>query len=251
MIVQTLALAVGLVVWGAHPLAGWRLDLAAWRRAATWALPVAAVAAILMLRATVDQADAAVAVGFGPGWPISVEGRMAFLLVLAALAGDALALGFRGRDDPQARRLSAVLGFAGLVGFAIWAELLRLGEGPDTTVTTFWFGAAARVVVGLGAGELMLPGRLRLAAASALALLLYPFCLPNSVAAALEANAGWLTLFAGAALFLLARFLDQRAARLALLAAVLLSALFFARAAELSQALRDPMPTIIETAPGA
>lgn len=251
MIIQTLALAVGLMVWGAHTLGGWRLDYPAWRRAASWGVPVAVVAAMLLLRATVDQAAAAVAVGLGPGWPISAEGRMATVLILATLAGDALALVFRGRDEPQARRLGAVLGFAGLAGFAIWTELLCLGEGPDTTVASFWFATAARIAVGLGAGEIFLSGRPRLAGAAGLGLLLYPFCLPAAVAAALEANAVWLTLFAAAALFLLARFLPQPSARLALLAATLLAALFLARAAELSQALRDPMPTIIESAPGS
>ena len=250
MILEVSALWLGLVFWGAHPAASWRLDDGGWRRAAMWASPLAALSLILLLRGAAQQAGAAVAVGLGPGWPVSTEGRVAALLLLAGLLADGLALGFRGRDEPTARRLGAAIGSAGLAGFALWGELLRLGEGPGSSATSFWTAVLLRSLVGFGAGESLLPGRPRWSGLAAVALLAYPLALPGILAAELEAQGDLLTLAAGAALFLIARFLPPRAARLAVLAATALAAIVLARAGELSQLLQAPTSTAGPGAPG-
>lgn len=244
MILEAATLLLGLVFWGAHPAASSRFDDRGWRRAVIWALPLAALSTILLLRSTGEQAGAAVAVGLGPGWPVSLEGRVAALLLIAGLLGDGVALGFRARQEPAARHLGAAIGSAGLAGFALWCELVRLGEGPDSSAPRFWTAVVLRSLVGFGAGEMLLPGRPRWSGLAAVALLAYPLALPGVLAAELEAQGDILTLVAAAALFLAARFLPPRAARLVLFAAAALAAIVLARAAELSQLLQTPTSTV-------
>ena len=128
-------------------------------------------------------------------------------------------------------------------------ELVRWGGAPQAGAATFWTAVLLRALVGLGAGELVLPVRPRLAPLSALALLLYPLALPAALRDVLERGGDWLNLAAGAALLLLARFLPGRLARFALAAGVLLAAIFFERAAQLAQTLQV-FPELWQPPPG-
>ena len=244
MILQLVVLSICMVAWGAHPLAAWRLAPGSRRTAALLAMPIAVAALIGMFAATTARPDSAIAVGLGPGWPVSAEGRFAVVLLLAALVADALALFVAKADETSGRGLAAALGGAGLVGFAIWAELLRLGEGPANGVAPFWLAVTLRAVVALGAGELLLGARARLAPLAAVALLAYPLALPAVLRDALQNGGDWLNLAAAGALFLLARQLPGRFARFALAAAVVLAAVFFVRTAELSQRLQVVFPEL-------
>jgi hypothetical protein len=244
VILQIATLVLGLVVWGAHAIAPARLPAAARRSAALVALPIAVASIMAIFAATAQRPDAALTVGLGPGWPFSVEGRVSAVLLLAALASDLLALFLLGKDDRAGRALAAVMGGAGLVGFAIWSELLRLGEGPGSGMALFWLAVALRAGTALGAGELRLGGAARLAPIGAIALLAYPLALPPLLRDALERSGDWLTLAAAGALFLVGRFAPGRLRRLALVFAVLLGAIFFARAAHLSQQLQRVVPEL-------
>jgi hypothetical protein len=168
---------------------------------------------------------------------------MSAVLLLAALASDLLALFLLAKDDSDGRCLAAVMGGAGLAGFAIWGELMRLGEGPGAGIALFWVAVALRAGAALGAGELLLGGP-RLAPIAALALLAYPLALPPVLRGALERSGDWLTLAAAGSLFLVGRFVRGRLRRVALLFAVLLAAIFFARAADLSQRLQRAAPEL-------
>ncbi len=245
MILQIVALAFGLAVFGAHPLLPTRLlPPEARRRAVALAVMLTIAALAAMFAATAEDPDAALAAGLGPGWPASTGGRLAAVLLLAALCSDALALSFAAGDEAAGRGVTALLGFGGLLGFALWGELLRWGEGPSAGTGLFWTAVLLRALVGLGAGEVLLPVRPRLAPLCALALLAYPLVLPEALRSALERGGDWLNLAAGAALLLLSRFLPGRLARLALAAAVLLAAIFFARTAQLSQQLGQAWPQL-------
>jgi hypothetical protein len=238
------ALAVGLVVWGSQPSWPARLDGAARRRAALWGLPLGIAAFMLIFAATSQDPDAALDVGLGPGWPASLEGRLVAVLLLAALASSALALVPGGEERPAAKTMAALLGLGGLLGFSMWGELLRIGGGPQIGAALFLAAILLRALVGLGAGQLLLPGRPRLALLGAVALLVYPFVLPAVVRFALERSGDWLTLAAAAALFLLAGFLPGRLARASLLAGAVLAAIFLARAVEMSQRLQLVWPEL-------
>jgi hypothetical protein len=244
VILQIATLAIGLVVWGAHAVAPVGLPPDSRRRAALLALPLAVASIIAMFAATAGQPDAAIAVGLGPGWPASVEGRASAVLLFAALVADGLALFLIKVDDPAGRGLGAALGGAGLLGFALWGELLRSGEGPGTSMALFWVAVALRAGAALGAGELLLGGAARLAPIGAVALLAYPLTLPPALRDSLQRGGDWLTLAAAGSLFVLARFLPGRLRRAALAAAVLLAAIFFARAAHLSQLLQRVGPEL-------
>jgi hypothetical protein len=244
VILQIATLAIGLVVWGAHAVAPVGLPAGSRRKAALAALPLAVASLMAMFAATAQRPDAALTVGFGPGFPISVEGRIAAVLLLAALISDGLALFLLRPDDPGGRALAAVLGGAGVLGFAIWSELLRLGEGPGNGMAFFWLAVGLRAGAALGAGELLLDGAARLAPIGAVALLAYPLALPPALRDALERSGDWLNLAAAGVLFLLARFLPRRVRRLALLAAVILAAIFFERAAHVSQQLQRVVPEL-------
>ena len=244
MILGIAALTLGLVVWGAHPLAPLRLPPAARRRAALVGGSLAVAALMMMSATTAEHPDGALAMGLGPGLPVSVEGRLVAVLLGAALISDGLAFFLAGVDGPGARGLAAALGFAGLVGFAVWGELMRVGEGPSGGITLFWLAVCLRALVGLGAGELVLVGRGRLGPLAGVALLAYPVALPSLLRLALERGGDWLNLGAAGALFLLSRFLPGRLARFALAAAVVLAAIFFVRTAELSQRLQEVFPEL-------
>lgn len=243
MILQIVTLAIGLVAWGAHAIGPARLPAAARRSAALVALPIAVASITTIFAATAQRPDAALTVGLGPGWPTSVEGRMSAVLLLAALASDLLALFLLGKDDPASRGLAAVMGGAGLVGFAIWGELMRLGEGPGAGIALFWLAVALRAGAALGAGELLL-GTARLAPIAAIALLAYPLALPPVLRDALERSGDWLTLAAAGSLLVVGRLVRGRLRRLALVFAVSLAAIFFARAAHLSQQLQPVAPEL-------
>lgn len=244
MILQIVTLAIGMVVWGAHATAPVRLPATARRTATLVALPIAVASIMAIFAATAQRPDAALTVGLGPGWPTSVEGRVSAVLLAAALASDLLALFLLGQDDRTGRGLAAVMGGGGLVGFAIWGELLRLGEGPGSGMALFWAAVALRAGAALGAGELLLGGAARLAPIGALALLAYPLALPPVLRDALERSGDWLTLAAAGSLFLVGRFVPGRLRRLALVFAVVLTAIFFARAAHLSQLLQRVVPEL-------
>ncbi len=258
-----LVIALILALWGAQAVVPWRLRRAGvgvgdaegngeprraagdprrrWAYAALPLLLAASLAALVYLRA---RPDAAFAAGLSP-LLASLPGRLLALLSGALLACDlVLALG-RGRLESQGWPIAAVFGLASLAAASFAAELLRVGEGPSSPLPVLLLAAACRLLVALGAGEVLAPGRPLLALLAGLALPLYLLLLPAQLSRPLVASAGWLPLAASAALFLAARFLPPRLRRPGLAAAVLLAGVFLGLAADLSQALAgQPLPPL-------
>jgi hypothetical protein len=242
-----LVIALVLALWGAQAVVPWRLRAAGEeprRRWAYGALPLlltALLAALVYLRA---RPDAAFAAGLTP-LLASLPGRLLALLSAALLACDlVLALG-RGRLESQGWPIAAAFGLAWLAAASFAAELLRVGEGPSSSLAVLLLAAACRLLVTLGAGELLAPGRPLLALAAGIALPLYFLLLPAELRHPLAAAGGWLPLAAAALLFAAARFLPASLRRLGLAAAVLLAGVFLAWTADLSQALAGrPLPPL-------
>ncbi len=242
-----LVAALVVALWGAQAVVPWRLRRAgeearrSWSYAALPLLLLALLAVLLYLRA---RPDAALAAGLAP-LLASLPGRL-LVLFSAALAASDLVLAFgRGRLESQGWPVAAAFGLAwlGLASFA--AELLRVGEGPSSPLAILLAAATCRLLVTLGAGELLAPGRPLWAAAAGLALPLYLLLLPAELRGALAAAGAWLPLSAAALLFLAARFLPPSLRRAGLAAAVLLAGLFLAWAGDLSQALAGrPLPPL-------
>lgn len=241
-----LAIALGLLVWGAHGAVPWNAAALSPRARAGWclaALPAGLAALTVLLRALATHPDAALAAGLGPGLPSSVPGRCALALLGLALAGDAVLLLRRPRDADALRNLAA-LGLAGTAGSALLGELLRLG---DTTPPgpAFAVAVASRLALGLGAGEALLPRRPALALLAAPALAAWILVQPAAVTEMLVRSGDLLTLGAAALLFAVARWLPARLRRPALVAAAGLAALGLWRAQELGALLAAQTPATL------
>lgn len=245
-----LLLALILVAWGAQAAVPARLaraDDAARRFWAAAALPLAlagAMAAMALLR---TDPDAALAAGLVP-FLARLPGRLVTISFLALLAAGGLVLAARTRLEAAGWWTAAGLGLIHLATTSLAGELLRIGQGPPSALPFLFAGAACRLLVSLGAGELLLParaGRPVFAVAAGLALPLVLPLLPADVRAALLAERAWITLAAAALLFLAARWLPERLRRPALAAAALLAGLVLARAAQLSHDLSTlPLPPL-------
>jgi len=123
--------------------------------------------------------------------------------------------------------------FAAIFG----AEVLRVGEGQSGPLTAVMALVGCRLLIALGAGEAVAPGRPRLAPAAALGLAGYLVFLPRPVAASLLASQAWLPFATAALLFAGARWLPERLRRPALLAATLLAGVALTFAAAHTRAL--------------
>jgi hypothetical protein len=123
---------------------------------------------------------------------------------------------------------------------------MRVGEGPPSAPIPLVLLAILRLLLALGAAEVLAPGRPALAPVAGLALPLYVLLLPAGVAE-LVWRGHALTLAAAAALFLASRWLPATLRRPALAGAALLAGLLLAATADLSQGLGSPA---LEISPG-
>ncbi len=256
----TLALTLQLLVLGLHVVVPWRLaglpqgaaagtpgaaSVAATvqERRRLWALvatPLVLAAAIAGLFTLGERIDAAIA--WGLTWPPVSFPAMALACAAAAVAlADLLLLvGFR-KLEPAGWRIAAGLGGVLLLAASFAGELLRLGRGPAAGLSGLLVAVLCRVLLALAAGQAA-SGPVRgwaTLAGAALPLTLLASAAP--VHATLGADLP--TLGAAALLLFVARFLPLSLRRPAVLAGVLLAALFLDRAGDLSAAL-EPGSTI-------
>ena len=235
-----LALAFQLFVLGLHVVAPWRLARAdaapdtAEHRKRLWALlaaPLLLAAAFAGLYTLGEHVDAALA--WGLAWPPASLPAL-FLSFTAAALGltDLIVLaGFR-KLEPMGWRVAALLGTALLLAASFAGELLRVGRGPAAGLAALGLAALCRVPLALAAGEAA-SGPVRgfaFLAGAALPLSLFGFSAP--VRSALDTDL--LTLGAASLLLLTARFLPSSLRRPAVVAGILLAALFLDRTGDLS-----------------
>jgi hypothetical protein len=177
MLVDALLLFVLFVAWGAQATVPWQLsgtraagtdddapraDAAAgggapsrrrlWRAGA---LPLALAGLLAAYELADRNPDAAIATGLVP-LLASVPGRLLAVLVPALLVA-ALLGGLGGaRLGVTGERLAAALGLAACTAAAWAGELLRAGEGPESSEPRFLLLIGCRLALMLAAGELPL-----------------------------------------------------------------------------------------------
>jgi hypothetical protein len=205
-----------------------------WRAAA---LPLALAGLLAAYELGDRNPDAAIATGLVP-LLASVPGRLLAVLVPALLVG-ALLGGLGGdRLGVAGERLTAALGLAACAAAAWAGELLRAGEGPESSEPRFLLLIGCRLALMLAAGELpLLVGRPRWAAAGGIALLLYLSLLPAPLRAVLWNQGLQLTCGAGALLLLAVRWLPRALRLPAFAIGLLLAAIVLGQAGHVSQAL--------------
>ena len=232
------ALALNLLVWGAHALVPWRLATApepSRRRWALVALP-AVGASILVTAAGLRTApDAAVAWRLHELESSVLPTLLLAVALVAVILGDLLlALGWR-RLEPLAWRVLAGIGALALAAVTLGSELVRIGWGPVPPRGALLGAALLRLPLALAAAEAALGTPRLLTPIAGLGLAGAALLWPTPLLAALGADRA--TLYAAVLLLLLARFIPTRLRRPAAIAAVALAALFLARAGEVSQDL--------------
>jgi hypothetical protein len=265
MLVDALLLFVLFVAWGAQATVPWRLSGAAsaaadagtgeaaggraagagaaagaaasrrlWRAAA---LPLALAGLLAAYELADRNPDAAIATGLVP-LMASVPGRLLAVLVPALLLG-ALVGGLGGdRLGVAGERLAAALGLAACAAAAWAGELLRAGEGPESSEPRFLLLIGCRLALMLAAGELpLIDGRPRWAAAGGVALLLYLTLLPAPLRAVLWNQGLQLTCGAGVLLLLAVRWLPRALRLPAFAIGLLLAGIVLGQAGRVSQAL--------------
>jgi hypothetical protein len=245
MLVDALLLCVVLVGWGAQATVPWRLGghprsaapapgLRPWRFAA---LPLAVAGLVAALALADRNPDATIAAHLVPLLS-STSGRLLALLA-TALLGSTLITGLAGeRLEATGLRLAAAVGAAACAAAAWAGELVRTGEGPSfDRLLPFVLLAGCRLALTLAAGELVGPGRPRLAVAGGLALAAYLPLLPRELRGPLWGEGLELTCAAGSLLLLAARWLPRPLRRLSLAMGVLLAAILLAEAGRVSQGL--------------
>ncbi len=244
MLVDALLLFVLFVAWGAQATVPWRLSGMAtagadatsrrlWRAAA---LPLALAGLLAAYDLADRNPDAAIATRLVP-LLASVPGRLLAVLVPALLVG-ALLGGLSGdRLGLAGERLTAALGLAACAAAAWAGELLRAGEGPDSSEPRFLLLIGCRLALILAAGELPILARPRWAAAGGVALLLYLPLLPAPLRAVLWNQGLWLTCGAAALLLLAVRWLPRALRLPAFAIGLLLAASVLSQAGQVSQAL--------------
>jgi hypothetical protein len=242
-LIDWLLLAWMLPVTGALAIAPWRAasllpeERRPWALAALPLLVSAGLAMILHLEAHPDAALEQHLV------PLSAShfSQAAVTLFGALLVASGIGwLGWRGLE-PAGWRVNAGFGFALLLLASLAGELLRVGEGPTGRPWVVFALAFCRLLLALGTGEALAPGRLPgrpvFAPWAAAALPAYWLLLPAPIASALAADRTALTFAAGAVLLGAARWLPARLRRPALAAAALLGGLALALAIEQSRRL--------------
>jgi hypothetical protein len=249
MLVDALLLFVLMAAWGAQATVPWRLagsaaaapaagDGGDWlRRLWRFAGFALALAGVVAAYALADRnPDAAVAVALVPLRATNPGAALAVLV--PALTAAALLSGLAGnRLGAAGLRLAAAVGLAACAAAAWAGELLRIGEGPASSVPRFVLLAGCRLVLMLAAGELLIPERPRWAAAGGVALLAYLPLLPAELRGVLWSQGLQLTCLAAVLLLLAARWLPRVLRPPALAAGLLLAAVVFAQAGHASQAL--------------
>jgi hypothetical protein len=217
-----------------------------WGHAALPLLLAGALAALTYIHA---RPDAAIAAGLSP-LLASLPGKILVLLLAALLGADlVLALG-KGRVENLGWPLTAALGVFFLAAAAYAGELLRVGEGQRGPLPLLVAAALFRLLVALGAGEAVAPGRPLFALAAGLALPLYYLCLPFALRQEIATGGYAFTLLGAAVLFLVARWLPASLRRPAVIAAALLAGVFLAQVTDFSQALPSPPIPPMPTLPG-
>jgi hypothetical protein len=241
--IEILLTAGILLAFGAQPLLPWRAaSLPAERRKTCilLALPLLAAGTLAGVLLLEQHPDAALAQGLSPGngspydpAMLVLLGALTLALVLAWVAGPRL--------EPNGWRILALFGLFVLLAATFGAEVLRIGEGAYGALTTVFALIACRLLIALGAGEVLAPGRPLLAPAAALGLAGYFALLPRAVTHSLLASQAWLPFASAALLFAGARWLPERLRRPALLAATLLASVALTLAAAYSRATA-PLP---------
>ncbi|HKV07021.1 MAG TPA: hypothetical protein VJ725_02715 [Thermoanaerobaculia bacterium] len=237
-----LIMAWVLFAWGAQAAVPWRLPGQGpgarrfWAMASLPLLIGGVVAALFYVQA---HPDAAIASGLYP-LKATRPGRLLLVLLPALLlAGVVTALGWKKLED-AGWRIAAGFGLAFLAAASWAAELVRIGEGPESAPLPLALLVLCRLLLGLAAGEIAAPGRPLFAVAAGLAFPLYWLLLPANLANALTKSGALVTLGASALVLLTARWLPERLRRPALGAAILLAGLVLAQATMLSQTLASP-----------
>lgn len=218
----------------------------AWTRAALPLLFGACTATLLWLG---RNPDAPIGIGWGSdAFTMGTVRATGVLLSMLALADLLSVFGYR-HLEPRGWYLLSLAAVPALVASSLLLEILRVGQGPRTSLGALSLAVLCRVVAALATAEGLAPtprrtarvppGRPRpwwrhWAVAAGGVLPLYPLALPVDVRHLLWQGGEALTLGAAVLLFLAARALPRRLQRPALLAAGLLTALVFARATELA-----------------
>lgn len=237
-----LALALQLFVLGLHVVAPWQLAPLvpgndAVDRKRLWALtatPLLLAAALAGLYDLGEHPDAALA--WGLGWPTAslTALLLALTAVAVALCDLILFAGFR-KLEPIGWRFAAGLSLALLLAASVAGELLRTGRGPASGLAVLGLAALCRVPLALAAGEAAWGPVGWLATLAGLTLPLSLAGLAAPVRTALGPDLA--TLGAATALLLAARFLPLSLRRPAVIAAILLAALYLDRTRDISAAL--------------
>jgi len=243
--IAALALAINLIVWGAHALVPWRFaaeEEARRRRWALAALPAAGLSVVVTAAALRVAPDAAVA------WRLhDVEAGVLPTILLALALGGAilgdliLAIGWRG-FEPVAWRVLAALGALALAAVTLASELVRIGWGPVPPTWALLGAAGLRLLLALAAAEAVLGPPTLMTSAGGLGLAGAVALWPTPLVAALGTDR--LTLYSAVLLLLLARFVPRRLRRPTAVAGLVLAVLFLVRAGEVSQAqgARESLP---------
>jgi hypothetical protein len=243
MIADGLLLGWLLLAWGAQAVLPWRLaglDAERRRNGALALPPLFLTGALAAFFYVLRHPDPAVVQRLFP-LASSRSGRALMVLFFALMVSDLLLFFTWRRLETAGWRIAAGFGLLFLLAATWAAELMRVGEGPESDVLPFLALVALRTLAALGAAEALAPGRPLLAAMTGPGLLLYGFLLPAQLAHALGARGQWVTLAAAALLLLGVRWLPANLRRPALLGATLLAGLYFGQAARLSSELGIPL----------
>jgi hypothetical protein len=234
---RELALSLLLLVgWGAPAVVPWRLAAAPPERRRWWAwgAPTLLLAAIVGAAALLGlRADQAVAAGLVP-LRASLAGRLLLPLVPGLLAATLLAAFAWQRLEDVGWKMIAAFGFATLVAVA-WAGELLESTGEEASPWFLALRIACRVLLALGAGEVLAPGRAIWAPLAGLALPAYLLLLPPDLRLTLWHHGGAPTLAAGTLVLLATRWLPPSLRRAALAVGALLVAAFLLEASRLDQ----------------
>jgi hypothetical protein len=244
MIADGLLLGWLLLAWGAQAVLPWRLaglDVERRRPGALALLPLFLTGALAAFFYVLRHPDPAIVQHLYPLGASRVGRALAVLFFAMTVSDLLLFLGWR-RLEAAGWRIAAGFGLVFLL-VATWAaELMRVGEGPESAAVPFLAMVALRALAALGAAEALAPGPPLLAVAAGPGLLLYGFLLPAQLAQVLGTRGQWLTLAAATLLLLGARWFPARLRRPALLGATLLAGLYLGQAARISQELGLPLP---------
>ncbi len=242
--VDAVLILCGLVVWGGHVTAPWRLAGRSSQAQQRWrlaALPLLIAAALAFLTHLTLYPDRAIAGGLATLPRGNGFSRLLTVLFLATLAIDLLVLFAGQRLGKIGWRLASAGALPLLLSFGLAGEVLRIGQGPLGEPLLVWPAVLARSVIALAAGDLWVRRPPIWSPAAALAVPLYFLSLPNPLRVVLWQVGLGATMAASILLLLSARWLPQRYRRLALTAGLFFCAILLAQAATFSEALSGAM----------